>query len=60
MDDATWQRVIGLEEAHYNFRDIVDSIKDPADGVFWREIMISDEPHKLPLPTRLEDRLSHF
>ena len=60
MDDATWQRVIGLEEAHYNFRDIVESIKDPADGVFWREIMISDEPHKLPLPTRLEDRLSHF
>ena len=22
MDDATWQRALGLEEAHYNFRDL--------------------------------------
>jgi len=60
IDLETFYALLGLEECHVNFKDIVRSFQDPADQVYWKAIMIADEPHILPLPAIYEDRLSNF
>jgi len=60
IDEEIFYSLLGLEECHSNFKDLVRSFEDTADQVYWRAIMSGDEPHILPLPAIFEDRLSNF
>jgi len=52
--------LLGLEEAHFSFKDISKSFADPGDAETWKRIMLSEEPRAIPLPPLFEDRLSAF
>jgi dynein heavy chain, axonemal len=51
--------LLGLEEAHFSFKDISKSFKDESDMSTWKKILTADNP-LIPLPPVFEDRLSHF
>lgn len=59
ISDAIFYRLLGLEEAHFSFKDISKSFKDPSDASIWKKILTADNP-LMPLPPVYEDRLSHF
>ena len=50
ITDAMFHRILGLEETHYNFKDISQSLKDRVDAVTWKDILKSEDPHLIPLP----------
>jgi dynein heavy chain len=56
----TFYGLMGLEEAHINFRDIVKSFNDPTDKISWKDIMSKDEAHLVEMPAIYEDRLTNF
>ena len=60
MPEATFQKLLGLEEAHFGFKDLTKSFKDPADAETWKRILVSEEPQRIALPPLYEDRLSAF
>jgi len=42
--DAVFYKLLGLEEAHFSFKDISKSFADPGDCVTWKKILASEEP----------------
>jgi dynein heavy chain len=60
LTDEIWGKVLGLEEAHFNFKDISLSFADDGTKDAWKKIMRSDVPTTLPLPGAYEDKLSAF
>ena len=60
IDDATWYGLLGLEEAHENFKDLTKSFMDPADKMTWKTIMREENPEKVPLPVMFAEKLSAF
>jgi len=56
----TYYKLLGLEETHYNFKDLTISFKDPVDKVIWKDFMNSEEPQSLTLPETFEHRLTEF
>jgi len=52
--------ILGLEEAHVNFRDLIKSFSDPTDKISWKDLMTKEDPHLVDLPAIYEDRLSNF
>lgn len=59
ISDIIFHKLLGLEEAHFSFKDITKSFKDPSDASTWKKILTADNP-LMPLPPVYEDRLSHF
>ena len=59
ISDALFHKLLGLEEAHFSFKDISKSFKDPTDSAIWKKILTADNPI-IPLPPVYEDRLSQF
>lgn len=57
---ALFQKLMGLEETHYNFKDLVESFKNSVDQIIWKDIMKAEEPHLIPLPEVYEHRLTPF
>lgn len=47
MNDETYFKVLGLEEAHFNFKDISQSFKDQEDKKIWENILNSETPTKI-------------
>jgi len=60
ITEATFHKLLGLEECHFAFKDISASFKDASDADIWRKFMLVDDPASLSLPTVFEDRLSSF
>lgn len=60
ISDLMFYRLLGLEETHYNFKDISQSFKDRVDAVTWKDMLKSEDPHLIPLPSAFEDRLTSF
>lgn len=60
MDDETYYKVLGLEEAHFAFKDISQSFKDPIDKEIWKQILNSETPTQIQLPAVFEAKLSAF
>lgn len=60
IDIDTFYALLGLEECHPNFKDLVRSFEDTVDQATWKAIMTADDPHLLPLPAIFEDRLTNF
>eukprot|EP01022_Parablepharisma_sp_SALTPOND_P014052 TRINITY_DN188_c0_g2_i1.p1 TRINITY_DN188_c0_g2~~TRINITY_DN188_c0_g2_i1.p1 ORF type:complete len:4549 (-),score=684.34 TRINITY_DN188_c0_g2_i1:241-13887(-) len=60
LDTPTWQKVLGLEECSYGFRDLRKSFKDPEDVRLWKELMKSENPVAAKLPKEYEENLSAF
>lgn len=52
--------ILGLEESHVNFRDLIKSFTDPTDKISWKDLMTKEDPHLVELPAIYEDRLSNF
>lgn len=52
--------LMGLEESHVHFKDIVKSFSDPTDKISWKDVMTKEEAHAVELPAIYEDRLSDF
>lgn len=50
INEAMFFKLLGLEETHYNFKDISQSFKDRVDAVTWKDILKSEDPHLIPLP----------
>ena len=59
ISDALFHKLLGLEEAHFSFKDISKSFKDASDAPTWKKILTADNPI-MPLPAVYEDRLSQF
>ncbi len=63
-------KLLGLEETHYNFKDLAGSFKNHGilyltnncivDAVIWKDILKSEDPHLIPLPEAYEHRLTPF
>lgn len=60
VNDKQWQGLWGLEEAHPNFKGLVNSFQDVGDKPFWKEIMKSEVPATLDLPPMFEAKLTPF
>lgn len=60
ISKAIFHKLLGLEEAHFSFKDIAKSFADPGDAVTWKKILSSEEPQLIPLPPLYEDRLTAF
>jgi dynein heavy chain len=60
LDEKTYFKILGLEEAHFSFKDISKSFADPGDASTWKKILASEEPSAIPLPPLFEDKLSPF
>jgi dynein heavy chain, axonemal len=60
LPNATHAKLLGLEEAHFAFKDIAKSFADPGDAVTWKKVLASEEPTQIPLPPAFEERLSAF
>jgi len=60
IPEKTYHGLLGLEEAHFSFKDISKSFTDSGDAETWKRIMLSEEPRSIPLPPLFEDRLSAF
>lgn len=60
LDDERFYGLLGLEESHVNFRDLVKSFQDPTDKISWKDIITKDEAHLVELPAIYEDRLTNF
>lgn len=60
LPEETLHALVGLEETHANFNGLEKSLSDPADSVYWKDIVTSDEPWVLNLPTHYEDNLTNF
>lgn len=57
---ATLHKLKGLEESHYNFKDLHNSFKDKVDSVTWKDMLKSEDPQNVMLPEVFEHRLTHF
>lgn len=60
ITEKNYHGLLGLEEAHFSFKDISKSFADAGDAETWKRIMLSEEPRAIPLPPLYEDRLSAF
>lgn len=60
LDEKTYHKLLGLEEAHFSFKDITKSFADAGDSATWKRILSAEEPSTIPLPPLYEDRLSPF
>jgi len=60
ITEKAYHGLLGLEEAHFSFKDISKSFSDPGDAETWKRIMLSEEPRNINLPPLYEDRLSAF
>lgn len=60
VKDDVWNKVLGLEEAHENFKDLANSFENEEDQKIWQDIMLSDAPNTLSLPAEYEERLTSF
>jgi len=60
ISEKVYHGLLGLEEAHFSFKDISKSLADPGDAETWKRIMLSEEPRAINLPPLFEDRLSAF
>jgi len=60
LDEKMYHKILGLEEAHFSFKDISKSFADPGDAPTWKKILAAEEPSAIPLPPLFEDRLSPF
>ena len=41
---AIFYKLHGLEETHFNFKDILVSFRDRVDAVTWKDILKSEDP----------------
>jgi len=60
ISDALFQKLLGLEEAHFSFKDVSKSFADPAHKETWKKILAVERPEQVQLPPAYEDRLSAF
>mmetsp|Transcript_44402 Transcript_44402/g.32467 ORF Transcript_44402/g.32467 Transcript_44402/m.32467 type:complete len:289 (+) Transcript_44402:1648-2514(+) len=60
IDVDTFYALMGLEETHVNFKDLILSFKDPGDKILWKEFLEVEEPQTMALPETFEHRLSSF
>lgn len=60
ITEKIYHGLLGLEEAHFSFKDISKSFADPGDAETWKRVMLSEEPRAISLPPLFEDRLSAF
>lgn len=60
LNDATFHKLLALEECHPAFKDISKSFCDSTDETIWKQIYESEEPANVPLPPQFDDRLSPF
>jgi dynein heavy chain len=60
IDEATWHGLLGLQESHPNFREIIKSFQDAGDKMTWKAIMREENPEKVPLPALFAEKLTDF
>ena len=60
LSDELWGKVLGLEEAHFNFKDLSASFADDKTKDAWKKILRSETPTQLPLPGAWDEKLSAF
>lgn len=60
LNDATFEKILGLEEAHFAFKDIAKSFADAGDAVTWKKMMSASDPSRVRLPGAFEEGLSPF
>jgi dynein heavy chain len=60
LEEKTFHKLLALEEAHFNFKDITKSFADAGDATTWKRLLAVEEPSSIPLPPLYEDRLSPF
>ncbi len=60
VDNLTYLRIKGLEEIHANFIGLSGSFEDAADSVYWKDVVISNEPWKCSFPPKYDGTLSQF
>jgi dynein heavy chain len=60
ISDRTFRKLLGLEEAHFSFKDIAKSFADPGDAATWKRILAAEDPQLIALPPLYEDRLTAF
>ena len=60
LEEKTYHKLLGLEEAHFSFKDITKSFADAGDSATWKRILSAEEPSAISLPPLYEDRLSPF
>ncbi len=60
LDQGIWQKILGLEECHFLFRDIKKSFKNPEDQKIWKKIIQCEDPTEEKLPKEFEESLTEF
>ena len=60
ISDGVYQKLLGLEDCHFSFKDITKSFKDPGDAETWKRLLAAEDPPSIPWPPLYEDRLSPF
>jgi dynein heavy chain len=60
LDADTFKKILGLEEAHANFKDLHLSFEDAADAITWKKIIVAMNPTAIPMPALFEEKLSPF
>lgn len=60
VSDGIFTKILGLEEAHFAFKDLAKSFADAGDSVTWKKVIGASDPTKVRLPGTFEDGLSPF
>jgi dynein heavy chain len=60
IPEDVYNDLIALEEVHANFAGMKESLSDPADSVYWKDLVLSEDPSRLSLPSKFEDNLTQF
>ena len=60
VETSVWQKILGLEECHYNFKDLKKSFKNPEDQKIWKEYLQCENPVEVKLPKELDETFTEF
>ena len=60
LDQHIWQKILGLEECSYGFKDLQKSFNNPEHVEIWKIILTSENPINEKLPQEYEDTLTPF
>jgi dynein heavy chain len=60
VSEGTFTKILGLEEAHFAFKDLAKSFADAGDAVTWRKLLQAADPTRVKLPGGFDEGLSPF
>eukprot|EP00826_Nyctotherus_ovalis_P044802 TRINITY_DN4876_c0_g2_i1.p1 TRINITY_DN4876_c0_g2~~TRINITY_DN4876_c0_g2_i1.p1 ORF type:complete len:240 (-),score=58.48 TRINITY_DN4876_c0_g2_i1:18-737(-) len=60
LDSGIWQKILGLEECSYGFKDLPKSFTNPEHTPLWKALLLSENPTAEKLPQEYEETLTAF